>query len=86
MRDWSDTVEQRVCWQAKAGTTYTYRVVPMIGASFDGLEQDEAGASDWTATLSLRAPANAPVLPYFNRGIVSTQSVARDLAPAKVRP
>jgi|SRR5579871_4990883 len=77
---------QKFMWAdylAKSGTTYSYSVVPMIGTSFANLTQDEAAASEWSKSVSLTAPKGAVVLPYFNRGVVSTQWVARALASAK---
>jgi hypothetical protein len=73
---------QKFMWAdylAVAGTHYTYRVVPMVGAGFDDMRQDEDAASAWSDSVSLSLPSNSPVQPYFNRGIVSTQWVAHAL-------
>jgi hypothetical protein len=73
---WSD-------YQAAEGVSYAYKVVPMIGTDFDSLQQNETGSSGWSNSVSLSSPTNALVIPYFNRGVVSTQWVARQLAAAR---
>ena len=74
---------QKYMWadyQATAGETLRYQVVPMCGASFDGLKECPQGASDWSNAVSLTPNAAAPIQALFNRGVVSTQWVARQLA------
>src|SRR5262249_3608556 len=71
---------QKFMWadyQAPVGKTVSYKVVPMIGASFDAMRQDQASASAWSNPVSLTPPPDVPVQGFFNRGIVSTQFVAR---------
>ncbi len=77
---------QKFMWadyQAPAGKTVSYKVVPMIGVRFDAMRRDEASASAWSNAVSLTPPPDVPVQGFFNRGIVSTQFAARSLAVQK---
>ena len=47
------------------------------------MKQDTANASGWSNLVSLSPPPDVPVQGYFNRGVVSTQFVARSLAAQK---
>jgi phosphatidylserine/phosphatidylglycerophosphate/cardiolipin synthase-like enzyme len=58
-----------------------YRVVAMLGDDFDHLTEGEA--SDWSDPVTLEVDPSAVVQPLFNRGVVSTQWVARQLMQAK---
>lgn len=72
---------QRFQWSdfdAQNGDKVQYRVVPMVGTP-DQLTAANNLASDWTPAL-LVSPGNASgIEAFFNRGIVMSQSVARDL-------
>ena len=70
---------QKFSWKdvtAKRGATYKYRIVPMLGAA-GSLNADTANALE-TEEVSLR-PDHGSISAYFNRGILSTQFVARQL-------
>jgi hypothetical protein len=54
-----------------------YQVIAMCGPDFDNMKPGQK--SPWSNPVSLMTPANAAIQPYFNRGVVSTQWVARQL-------
>src|SRR6266566_3935865 len=75
---------QKYMWSdylAKSGTTVQYQVVTMCGSSFDDLEAGESSA--WSNEVSFEANESAHIQPLFNRGVVSTQWLARQLVQAK---
>jgi phosphatidylserine/phosphatidylglycerophosphate/cardiolipin synthase-like enzyme len=66
------------------GDTVRYRVMPVPGDEAPpdehGLAPDAAGASDWSASRTLRAAGpGSPRAAYFNRGFVISQFVSRIL-------
>jgi hypothetical protein len=70
---------QKFSWKdvtAKHGTTYKYRIVPMLGTA-GNLTGDTSNSLE-TNEVSLR-PDHQSISAYFNRGILSTQFVARQL-------
>lgn len=76
---------QKFMWAdylAPSGQSIQYRVVPMCGDDFAHLQAEDNSASQWSDEVSLTTLDDAPVRPYFNRGIVSTQWVARQLQAA----
>jgi phosphatidylserine/phosphatidylglycerophosphate/cardiolipin synthase-like enzyme len=64
---------------ADTGDRVSYRVIPMIRNANGELEQDEAGASDWSPEKTL-GDVQGAFKPYFNRGFVMSQFMARYLA------
>jgi len=54
-----------------------YQVVAMCGDSFDHMKPGPM--SPWSNPVSLVTPPSAPIQACFNRGVVSTQWVARQL-------
>lgn len=72
---------QKFTWKdltAERGKSYSYRIVPMVGAP--GNLKEAAGKSQTTSAVKVteeRGSFNA----YFNRGILSTQSLAHQVAP-----
>jgi phosphatidylserine/phosphatidylglycerophosphate/cardiolipin synthase-like enzyme len=75
---------QKYMWSdylVKPDAPVQYRVIAMCGASFDNLTEGEA--SDWSDPVSLAVDKFAPIQAVFNRGVVSTQWVARQLMQAK---
>ena len=75
-RTTDDWPVQKFNWRdftARPGGTYRYRIVPMVGSP-DRL-QPAAAAGLETNPVTL-TPQCGPFLAYFNRGILSTQSVA----------
>jgi hypothetical protein len=61
---------------AKRGGLYQYRIVPMLGSP-DSLRP--AAAQTWDTNPVHLTPDRGDVFTYFNRGILSTQSLAHQL-------
>jgi phosphatidylserine/phosphatidylglycerophosphate/cardiolipin synthase-like enzyme len=75
---------QKYMWSdylVPSGVTVQYQAVAMCGDSFDDLKPGEA--SDWSGSVSLAVDPKALIQSSFNRGVVSTQWVARQLVEAK---
>ena len=73
---------QRFSWtdhDTDTGDTVSYRVIPVIRDAVGQLQQLETRASEWTAPRTLGAKQGA-FTPYFNRGFVMSQFMARYLA------
>jgi phosphatidylserine/phosphatidylglycerophosphate/cardiolipin synthase-like enzyme len=78
---------QRFSWtdhDANTGDTVSYRILPMIRNAAGGLDPVEAQASDWSPTRSLGVNADSAYQPFFNRGFVMSQFMARYLAENKL--
>ncbi|HJT98319.1 MAG TPA: phospholipase D-like domain-containing protein, partial [Rhodanobacteraceae bacterium] len=74
---------QKYAWKdlfAARGGTYWYEIVPMLGKPGD-LEPDAARTMR-TNSVTLD-PRRGDCSVFFNRGIISTQAVARDLSKSK---
>src|SRR6185436_2397126 len=72
---------QRFSWtdhDAQTGDVVSYRVIPMISNSSGDLEQKESEASAWRAERPLGI-TKGPFKPFFNRGFVMSQFMARFL-------
>jgi len=69
---WSD-------FMVSAGDQVAYQVTPVVG---DGLALDNAEASPWTPTVAIGAGTADGISCYFNRGIVASQWLARQLPEA----
>lgn len=70
---------QKFTWRdltAKRGETYTYRIVPMVGTPGHLVAQTQDALVTNPVTLT---PDCGRVRAYFNRGILSTQSLAHQL-------
>lgn len=78
---------QRFSWtdhEANKGDTVSYRVIPMIRKNkSDKLIPLEALASDWSPEKTL-GTTSGPFKPFFNRGFVMSQFMARYLAERKL--
>jgi phosphatidylserine/phosphatidylglycerophosphate/cardiolipin synthase-like enzyme len=73
---------QRFSWtdhDANTGDTVSYRVIPVIRGADGKLAQVEAEASDWSPGRKLGATAGGAFKPFFNRGFVMSQFMARYL-------
>lgn len=68
---WSDFAVQ-------AGDIVSYSVVPMVGKSDDLAEKSEL-ASAWSAQVTIGPQSGSSMSCYFNRGIVASQWLAREL-------
>ena len=72
---------QRFSWtdhDAQTGDTVSYRVIPMIRNSAGDLEQKESDASAWSPKRTL-GTTKGEFKPFFNRGFVMSQFMARFL-------
>jgi phosphatidylserine/phosphatidylglycerophosphate/cardiolipin synthase-like enzyme len=77
---------QKFMWAdylAEAGNSIQYQVVPMCGPDFDHLTAEKDLASRWSEPVRLDSVGDPPVEALFNRGVVSTQWVARELVKNK---
>jgi phosphatidylserine/phosphatidylglycerophosphate/cardiolipin synthase-like enzyme len=77
---------QKFMWAdylAEAGTSIDYRVVPMCGPDFDHMSANTGLASGWSNEVRLDSVEDSAVEALFNRGVVSTQWVARQLVKNK---
>lgn len=75
---------QKFMWSdylVSARSEVRYQVVAMCGDSFDQLKPGPK--SSWSNPVSLVMPLSSPIQACFNRGIVSTQWVARQLKTSK---
>jgi phosphatidylserine/phosphatidylglycerophosphate/cardiolipin synthase-like enzyme len=77
---------QKFMWAdylAEAGNSIQYRVVPMCGQDFDHMTAKNELASGWSEPVRLDSVGDPQVEALFNRGVVSTQWVARQLVKNK---
>ncbi len=77
---------QRFSWtdhDANTGDTVSYRVIPVIRNAAGKLELLESHASDWSPTKTL-GTTTGTLKPFFNRGFVMSQFMARYLAERKL--
>jgi PLD-like domain len=72
---------QNFTWSDYLVGTQAEVVVAMCGKTFDAMKPGEK--SGWSNPVSLVTPTGSKIQPYFNRGIVSTQWVARQLQSTK---
>lgn len=73
---------QRFSWtdhEANTGDTVSYRVIPIVRNAQGALQRLETQASAWSAQRTLGPPSGA-YRPFFNRGFVMSQFMARYLA------
>jgi PLD-like domain len=78
---------QRFSWtdhDANTGDTVSYRVIPVIRNDTEKLELLESQASDWSPPKLLGATTQGVFKPFFNRGFVMSQFMARYLAERKL--
>lgn len=74
---------QRFSWtdhDAGTGDTVSYRVVPVVRQAQRKLKPDESRASGWSEPKTLGAKGRSRFRPFFNRGFVMSQFMARYLA------
>jgi hypothetical protein len=78
---------QRFSWtdhDANKGDTVSYRVIPVIRNASGGLDQLESQASDWSSPKTLGVTTTGTFKPFFNRGFVMSQFMARYLKERKL--
>src|SRR5262245_46248483 len=76
---------QRFSWtdhDASTGDTVSYRVIPVIRNAAGKLERLDSHASDWSPKKTL-GTTTGKYKPFFNRGFVMSQFMARYLAERK---
>jgi phosphatidylserine/phosphatidylglycerophosphate/cardiolipin synthase-like enzyme len=74
---------QRFSWTdhgASTGDTVSYRVVPVVRKASKKLELLESHASAWSPPKALGTQGHSRFRPFFNRGFVMSQFMARYLA------
>lgn len=74
---------QRFSWtdhDVTTGDRVSYRVVPVVRNPAGALETDEQQASAWSDSKLLGEPPTSNFKPYFNRGFVMSQFMAKYLA------
>lgn len=72
---------QRFMWadyNPPRDTQVEYQVVPMVGSK-DALDPSNANASSWSDPVTLTNDVGDGMSAYFNRGIVATQWLSREL-------
>ncbi|HEY1724592.1 MAG TPA: phospholipase D-like domain-containing protein [Steroidobacteraceae bacterium] len=82
---WKFPIQRFMWWDygVKPGDRVQYSVVPVSGRSASQLALDEAGATPLTPELVVTGQAGTHVSAYFNKGIIATQWVARELKASK---
>ena len=78
---------QRFSWtdhDARTGSSVSYRVIPVIRSAGGKLQLLESEASDWSPPKVLGGASNAKFKPFFNRGFVMSQFMARYLSERKL--
>jgi phosphatidylserine/phosphatidylglycerophosphate/cardiolipin synthase-like enzyme len=78
---------QRFSWtdhDANTGDTVSYRIVPMVRNAAGDLDPVVAEASAWSPARVLDVGAGTRFQPFFNRGFVMSQFMARFLAENKL--
>src|SRR5206468_3854123 len=64
---------------ANSGDTVQYRVAPVLRDAAGALTTLDEAASEWSAPVKLGIDKNATYQPFFNRGFVISQFMARYL-------
>lgn len=82
---WKFPIQRYLWWDygVKPGDKVQYSIVPVTGRSQAQLSLDSQNASPLTPLFAVSGQASAHLSVYFNRGIIATQWVARDLKAAK---
>jgi phosphatidylserine/phosphatidylglycerophosphate/cardiolipin synthase-like enzyme len=75
---------QRFLWwdyDVKPGDKVRYSVIPVLGSNSQGtLKLDRANATDYTSQIEVTGQTSKNISAYFNKGIIATQWVSRELA------
>jgi phosphatidylserine/phosphatidylglycerophosphate/cardiolipin synthase-like enzyme len=79
---WEKPLQRFMWWDylVDPGNVVQYSIVPVCGKDKDHLSLNTAAASALTPEMAITGQTSAHVSAYFNKGIVSAQWVARDLA------
>jgi phosphatidylserine/phosphatidylglycerophosphate/cardiolipin synthase-like enzyme len=78
--EWKWPVQRYMWWDygVKPGDSVSYQVIPVTGTA-DNLKLDVTGQSSWTDPLAINGQSSKSISAYFNKGIVATQWVSREL-------
>jgi len=78
--EWQWPVQRYLWWDytVQHGDSVAYRIVPVAGP-VGSLALDEAGATAWSAAEAVTSQDDRNISAYFNRGIIASQWVAREL-------
>ena len=79
---WKMPLQRFMWWDylVDPGNVVQYSIVPVCGTDKDHLSLNTAAASALTPPMTITGQTSAHISAYFNKGIVSAQWVARDLA------
>ncbi|HMG78397.1 MAG TPA: phospholipase D-like domain-containing protein [Xanthobacteraceae bacterium] len=79
---WKMPLQRYLWWDylVDPGNVVQYSIVPVCGPDKDHLSLNTADASALTPPMTITGQTSAHISAYFNKGIVSAQWVARDLA------
>jgi hypothetical protein len=79
---WKMPLQRFMWWDylVDPGNVVQYSIVPVCGKDKDHLSLNTADASALTPPMTITGQMSANISAYFNKGIVSAQWVARDLA------
>jgi hypothetical protein len=79
---WKMPLQRFMWWDylVDPGNVVQYSIVPVCGKDKDHLSLNTADASALTPPMTITGQMSAHISAYFNKGIVSAQWVARDLA------
>src|SRR3984957_17522804 len=79
---WKMPLQRFMWWDylVDPGNVVQYSIVPVCGKDKDHLSLNTAAASALTPPMTITGQTSAHISAYFNKGIVSAQWVARDLA------
>ena len=79
---WKMPLQRFLWWDylVDPGNVVQYSIVPVCGKDKDHLSLNTADASALTPPMTITGQMSAHISAYFNKGIVSAQWVARDLA------
>lgn len=81
-QEWKWPIQRYLWWDyaVQVGDSIQYRVIPVVGSYADGtLALDESNASEPSNVIEITGQASKDVAAYFNRGIIATQWVTREL-------
>ncbi len=77
---WQWPLQRYMWWDyfVKPGDTVSYQVIPVLGSA-SNLQLHTDLASDWTANMTVTGQCTSHMSAYFNKGIVASQWVSREL-------
>ncbi len=81
-QEWKWPVQRYLWWDysANPGDTVQYQIVPVVGTNQNSLTLVENLKSDLTSPLRITGQDGKSIAAYFNRGIIASQWVTKQLA------